>query len=148
MIDLVCVANSIRYAFDNTDLSDAPGFLPGFPSGCCGWVSWIIGHYLRFECNFDPVHVCGGRSATDGYENHEWIEIDGMIVDITSDQYHDNQEPVIVSKNSEWHKQWEIEVRSSVREITSYDLNSITGKRKASEIYEQLAVIVRDKCGT
>jgi hypothetical protein len=49
------------------------------------------------------VIVSGNRpDGKDG--KHEWLEVDGIIVDITSDQFEGrNRFAVVVSRNSSWH---------------------------------------------
>ena len=144
-MDLNCIANEFRNAFEKENLSNAPGFLSGFPNGCCGWGVRVIGHYLKYECGLQPFHVCGSRDC-DGYEEHEWIKIDGYIIDITSDQYPENQLRVIVSDNSAWHKQWQETKTEKIVDITTFDSVSDVGEKKASEVYEALATYVRNKC--
>jgi len=101
MVDLFCLAKACRDAFDNADLSSAPGFLPQFPTGCCAWAARMIGYYLTEKYKLKPFHVCASRSTPDGPDiGHEWVEINGTIIDITADQFQDQSQPVIVSENS------------------------------------------------
>lgn len=75
-----------RNAFDAVDLSDAPGVaLRHFPNGCCGWASLFIGRYLASR-GIVSIRV----NATKGRKHslsHEWIEVDGIVLDITLDQF-------------------------------------------------------------
>ena len=41
--------------------------------------------------------------------SHAWIQREGLIIDITADQFDDVTEPVIVSDSSPWHDSFEPE---------------------------------------
>lgn len=144
-MNLICIATEFRNAFEKADLSNAPGFLSGFPNGCCGWGVRIIGHYLKYECGLQPLHMCGSRDC-DGFEEHEWIQVNNYVIDITADQYPESQPKVIVSDSSEWHMQWKETKAGDIVEIATFDIVSSAGEKKASEIYEVLADHVRKKC--
>jgi hypothetical protein len=149
MVDLLCIAKAFRRAIENSDLTGAPGFLRDFPEGCCGWGTWFVGHYLKYECNMEPERVFGGRSSVGEYEEHEWLELDHVIIDITSDQFPgESQPPVVVSSTSDWHSEWEETKRDQVLEISSYDTSCHISNQKPSELYAQLSAYVRSKCGT
>jgi len=79
------IATKFRSAFDTIDLTNAPGFLPNFPKGCCGWATCFIGNYLQLVRAQSPLHILA-RHPGKGY-GHEWIEIEGVILDITLDQF-------------------------------------------------------------
>lgn len=80
-----------------------------FPRGWCGCVSRVLGAFLveKYpEEKFD--YVCGRRNGT-----HAWIEHNGIVLDITADQFEDCNEPIIVKpyKESFFHQTFEIEYR-------------------------------------
>ncbi len=72
-----------------------------FPSGACGVTAELLARYFVEALGIDAMYV--GAERDDGW-THAWITIDGVIVDITADQF--GQEPVIVTENSDWHDQW------------------------------------------
>gem|GEM_PF-2325767 len=75
-----------------------------FPGGACGDASELLGQYLT-DCVFGAwTYVSAAR--TDGW-THAWVEQDGLIADITADQFPDVTEPCVVTANSEWHGQWD-----------------------------------------
>lgn len=43
------------------------------------------------------------RALDPGAQSHAWIELDGLIVDISGDQFVDQHEPVFVTKDRTWH---------------------------------------------
>lgn len=70
-----------------------------FPNGACGDTS-DIGRYLGEVCGLDAVYLCATRPADSQDQSHAWIEVDGVIVDLTADQF--GEPPVIVTRSSLW----------------------------------------------
>lgn len=79
-----------------------------FPTGYCALSSELLGRWLLEAGWKDVVLVQGGR---EGF-HHVWIEVGGVIVDITCDQF--GQPPVVVASQSVWHSGWEIELKAAV----------------------------------
>ena len=141
--NLVIIATDFRKAFEDSDLSKAPGFLPHFPEGCCSWATWMIGHFLKFEMCQSVEEINAERALLSGTIPHAWLSADGIIIDITSDEFEDSEERVIVSRNSDWHKTWSIVEAIEIQRIDTYDVSG-TGHR-ASDIYELLVTSIRRK---
>ena len=62
-----------------------------FPRGCCGDASDLLGEYL-LENGINSLYVCGNRYFDDpeeGTQSHAWLLVNGMIADITGDQFSD-----------------------------------------------------------
>lgn len=62
-----------------------------FPRGCCGDASDLLGEYL-LENGIESTYVCGNRYFDDpeeGPQSHAWLLVEGMIADITGDQFSD-----------------------------------------------------------
>ena len=137
------VATAFRHSFETVDLSSAPGFLPKFPEGCCNWASWMIGHYLKFEQQLDPFEAIGERSAPDGLENHSWLTISDVVVDITSDEFFDSSEAVIVSRFSRWHEAWKVVKTMPIRRIDYYDDPHRGRSMLPSDCYDVVAAHAR-----
>ncbi len=95
------IASEFREKFETEDLSQAPGFLPGFPKGCCSWATWMIGHFLKYELEEDVLEIQAERVSDDGTDPHAWLVVDGVIVDIASDEFKDSAEKVIVTRDSQ-----------------------------------------------
>jgi len=141
MIDinsLTNIANQFRKKFESTDLSQAPGFLSGFPEGCCSWATWMIGHYLKFELMENVLEIQGERFSDDGTDNHAWLDVGGIIVGITSDEFNDSEERIIVSNNSDWHTGWTIINTAEIERIETYNQINYGTKLKPSDVYELL----------
>jgi hypothetical protein len=75
-----------------------------FPKGVCGAICFLLGHYLR-ENGFPGAEYVNGIRPSDG-ESHAWIETEGIIVDITADQFAEISEAVIVTADTTWHRQF------------------------------------------
>ena len=92
-MDLLNVALSFREALD---LQKSEGMLPfhmqRFPAGCCGVVSELLGHYLN-ALGIQAEYVCGF--------GHAWLEFDGVVIDITGDQFA-GRPAVFVGVKDEW----------------------------------------------
>ncbi len=77
-----------------------PVTLQDFPRGACGDAALLLAEFLS-EHGYGPFrYVLGGREE----RSHAWIEGNGLIIDITADQFSDFDEPVFVSKRSSWHE--------------------------------------------
>ena len=141
--NLLIIATDFRKAFEASDLSRAPGFLPHFPEGCCSWATWMIGHFLKFEMCQSVEEINAERASLSGTLPHAWLSADGIIIDITSDEFEDSEARVIVSRNSDWHKTWSIVQTIEIQRIDTYDKIGID--RRPSDIYESLVTSLRLK---
>ena len=75
--------------------------LADFPKGSCGDASELLGQYLSDS----GLGTWGYRSGMqlDPVFSHAWVERDGLIVDITADQFPDVSEPVLLTTDRTWH---------------------------------------------
>lgn len=78
-----------------------------FPMGFCGDASLLLGKYLDEMGLGQFDYVCGEL----GRQSHAWLEKDGIIVDITADQFDGVTEEVTVSDNNDFHKRFEEDFR-------------------------------------
>lgn len=59
-----------------------------FPRGNCGDAAELVGRVLNEALNCDGQYVCGcGHPQLRATQSHAWFEIEGVIVDITYDQF-------------------------------------------------------------
>jgi hypothetical protein len=105
---LTTLATRFRAAIQATDPAEVDAevrfIVASFPRGVCGAVCFLLGHYLR-ENGFPGAEYVNGIRRSDG-ESHAWIETDGIIVDITGDQFAEIDEGVIVTRDFAWHRQF------------------------------------------
>jgi hypothetical protein len=112
-------ASKFRKAIDECDKSLLPSPFNNIPSGCCKEASFILANYLKEKGfgNFD--YISGIRMN----RTHGWLLQDEIIIDITADQFEDNNENVIVSVNSKWHKEFN-GVNQNIADLNTYDEKS------------------------
>ncbi len=127
IVELRKIALAFRKSFESADLRQAPGNLPYFPDGCCTCASLFIATFLRdkYGLNFKRIDS-GHRNGSP----HEWIEIDGIIVDITADQYKDSSSAVIVKEKSSWHSNFK-GCQISDKYLSLYEYAKIPGNEPA-----------------
>lgn len=142
---LFTIASDFRSAFEKLDLTGAPGFLPNFPNGCCSWATWMVGHFLEYEMNEPVEEVNAERMSESGSETHAWLSANGVTIDITSDEFQDSSEKVIVSSDSAWHRTWKVVERAPIERIETYNQIDFRSKLKPSEVYELLVLDIRKK---
>jgi len=100
--------------------NDLPTKFRLFPKDMCEFSSNLLGRYLA-ENGFKHVRYILGRralSCSPGDEMHAWLEIDGIIVDITADQFPDGLGPVIVTRDTKWHARFQV---SECRDVVGFE---------------------------
>jgi hypothetical protein len=87
-----------------------------FPRGSCGDAAYLLAKYLeQHECG-QFYYVRGRR----GDKSHAWLEREELIVDITADQFEDQDRVVIVTKDHSWHSQFD-DRRRHIADFWQYD---------------------------
>lgn len=118
-----------------------------FPSGCCGDASDLLGQFL-LEHGWSSIYVNG----TFYYEDqefksctHTWLKVDGLVVDITGDQfkYCENllffSRPVYVGNPGEFHELFKVEDRDVYRFPGLNDYNEMASNR-LSKLYSVICL--------
>jgi len=80
-----------------------------FPRGACGEASMLLATYYREQ-------HCGAFEYYFGIRNgrsHAWLGRGNLIIDITADQFEDEDRPVIVTTDHSWHNQFRGEIAGS-----------------------------------
>jgi len=77
-----------------------------FPCGSCHPASIVLGRYLRLMFGIEPQVISAERTFSQprGWSTHAWLEVDGLVIDITADQF--GQKPVVVTRRSPWHRRF------------------------------------------
>ncbi|MGL1937353.1 MAG: hypothetical protein OCD01_20175 [Fibrobacterales bacterium] len=106
-----------------------------FPKGNCLSASVNLGVHLN------KLHLGDFKLAVaaQGLKIHVWLVDDTLMIDITADQFDDEDSTVIVEKRgcSPWHDQWKV---SAVRSIDAEDME-ICGVREISEVMQTNAFL-------
>lgn len=107
------LALRLRMAIESMPTNSLPITFSSFPRGACGDASLILGAYLVDEGFPDFVYITGERGSQDlgTWSSHAWLEADGLVADITADQFQDAPSKVIVAAPSPWHRCFSIEER-------------------------------------
>ncbi|PLV12574.1 hypothetical protein [Pseudomonas guariconensis] len=91
-----------------------PTHLESFPRGCCGVACELLGDYLNTQLGLQVEYVCGERDGS----SHAWLELDGLVIDITGDQF-DGRPPVFLAARDDWYTSWEEESRHFASHLPS-----------------------------
>lgn len=100
------IAAAVRHAIENCSRDELPW--PAFPRGACGDTCNVLAQVLHDEGFEGAEYICGNKYSSDGSpSSHAWLRFNGLIVDITADQFPEVADKVIVTSASKWHKNWE-----------------------------------------
>ncbi|QSR17019.1 hypothetical protein CA833_07440 [Novosphingobium sp. KA1] len=108
-------AKQFRAALDSVDpLVWHKVTVSNFPKGACGHASELLGRYLRDLLGIEPLYVVKDNDLPGGawHGGHAWLELDGLIIDVTGDQF--GWETVIVSRSSARHAEGEPNLRQAL----------------------------------
>ncbi|MGL6624626.1 hypothetical protein [Aeromonas jandaei] len=83
------LARSTRSVFElhYESLTGLP-FFTSFPLNCCQGASVVFGMLVKLLPTQHTVTVVKGDTS-DGRESHYWLEVDGLVYDLTLDQFKD-----------------------------------------------------------
>ena len=99
----------ILAGFKKTDFHSSTSFYAssGFPAGCCGDTTDLIGLYLLKYHGLDSEYVCGQGLERHSTKSHAWLVCQEYIIDITADQFNNlgyELPSVIIEKHSPFHE--------------------------------------------
>lgn len=86
--------------------SGAPMHIERFPRACCGIISELMGDYLNTLDLGEFHYICSMKNGA----SHAWLEVSGLIVDITGDQF-PGRPSIYVDKQDTWYGEWEEDMR-------------------------------------
>jgi hypothetical protein len=107
---LVAFANAARAGMEKFALEDKGLEYSVFPRGACGTASELFGRVL-FELTGLQSSYVYGHSHPDlaQQQSHAWVDVEGVIVDITYDQFPQTALNGWVHTQSVWHAKFELE---------------------------------------
>jgi hypothetical protein len=100
--ELKRIATNFRNAIIEVKDSSPLESLRKFPVGACGDAALLLGHHLN-DLGYEHVLRISGYK---GDQSHAWVQIKGLIIDITAYQYGDIDEEVIVTNDDKWHREF------------------------------------------
>lgn len=109
LINDIYEIRQILESFDKFDFHANSNFYHcsiGFPTGCCGDTTNLLGLYLkqRYDKNSEYISACGLGNKSN--QSHVWLVCDGFIIDITADQFNAqgyDVARVIIAQESHFH---------------------------------------------
>lgn len=109
---------NFRKAIEMAKANHEPGdFFRDFPLGQCGNTSDILAQYL-IDNKFGPVTYVNGTYYGDNWDcekSHAWLVVEGLVIDITGDQFKYEEEPlrcdlpVYIGPMTEYYQIFEID---------------------------------------
>lgn len=108
-MELLEIASAFRAAAETLKLQiNKPAIMVEFPRGCCGDFTVVLGAFLCARGLTAMVVEADEKGVTHG-DNHAWLEVSGLVVDITGDQF-PGRPPVYVAPADDWYKMfWDVE---------------------------------------
>lgn len=125
---------AIEKARDKGELESDPT-LKYFPRACCGSASSLLAKFL-FENDIRTYEVCATYYGATSWDNqsHTWLmDDDGIIIDITGDQFYDKGEFLNYSKSvyvgamDDFHSLFEFDNRDIYEFYDCTELNTRVG---------------------
>ena len=83
-----------------------------FPYGCCGIVSKLLIEKIKSELGFTCSYISGTKGGSNQeIGSHAWIEYEGIVIDITADQFSDCGYPrdkVYVAEKDSFYRSFKV----------------------------------------
>ncbi|WP_158682558.1 hypothetical protein [Pseudomonas sp. XWY-1] len=130
---LVEIVERFRDAADEVfEAGGAPEHMRGFPRGCCGVMSDMLGEYLNSLGIGVFLYVRANRAMA----THAWVELDGIVIDITSDQFQ-GRPRVYVGEADAWYKKWKVDAKHLAEHCPAAMVSS-----SEHEFYEKIMTLM------
>jgi hypothetical protein len=110
------LARLFRAAIEACDPAHLPIAFQDFPTGACGDSTLLLGKFLEQNGFADFDYVFGEQAG----KSHAWLQKASLVVDITADQFNDNDHAVIVEHDSAWHTLFQVELKY-LADFENYD---------------------------
>ena len=110
------LSSRFRAAIKKCEPKSLPVSLQCFPRGACGDAALLLAKYLEEHGYGLFDYVLGEREG----RSHAWLQSGSLIVDITADQFEDQDVPVIVTRDNSWHSTFHGEIEH-VADFCIYD---------------------------
>ncbi|HBG04589.1 MAG: hypothetical protein A2075_21300 [Geobacteraceae bacterium GWC2_58_44] len=126
---LFALASRFRLAILRSNPSTSSlGTLQDFPHGACGDASLLLAKYLQVNKCGRSLLVLGERHG----RGHAWLQLQEVIIDITADQFDDQDDGVIVTSDSSWHSSFNGNIHN-VADFCLYDRHTVFELTRAYE---------------
>jgi hypothetical protein len=121
-------ATCFRKAIERCDPRNLTVCMENFPVGACGDATLLLGTFLQEQGLGKFEYVLGwcADGEVNGRRSHAWMEADGIIVDITADQFSEIDQKVIVTTDRTWHRRFEREPGDCAEDYRVFDANTVS----------------------
>ena len=116
MVRLKQLAQLFRNAIQACNPAHLPLAFRDFPTGACGDSTLLLGKFLEQNGFVDFDYVFGEQAG----KSHAWLQKASLVVDITADQFNDNDHSVIVERDSTWHTLFKVGLKYTA-DFENYD---------------------------
>lgn len=110
-VDLIrYLAIRLRGAIEVSPVSSRPITARNFPNGACGDASLLLGAFL-VDHNINGFRYQSGRNYSDANRpySHAWLVRDGLVVDITADQFEFGFPSILISQDERWYGEFDLD---------------------------------------
>ncbi len=104
--ELFRVVQIFRVAVEQYKETKPQNIFAKFPAGCCKNTSFLLSKYLLEKGFGKAQYVCGQDLFNKKFSTHGWLELDGVTIDITADQFGKNILPIIITTNNAFHSRF------------------------------------------
>ena len=126
MKGIVELAKALRRIFEDCCGDLEIPFFYSFPENSCEGASVFFGHIVKVFFPEAKVDIVKGFRIFSEYDTgyHFWVEVNGRVFDLTSDQFDESVEAVINGHIIEKHIGFSIECRQDISEYLVYYLDN------------------------
>ena len=103
-----------------------------FPRGSCGATSELLAAFLK-DCQLGTFSYVSGWHREKSI-SHAWLELEELIVDVTSDQFPERGGASLVTTDRSWHAQFSRDVERRV----DGDFRLLSGAGECGSQYDMI----------
>lgn len=133
-------ANAVRKALEAHALVSTDPAFKMFPRGACGSTSELMGRLVAERTGIVGTYVCGtGHPELEQQASHAWVEVYGLILDLTYDQVPGVPLQGWVLRESDWHQKFDRETRLGFITETGWPMYPHAAYRAMAEAWSSQA---------
>jgi hypothetical protein len=104
---ITALASVCREALEQMSMRQRGVALMQFPRGACGAATELMGRLVFEATNMTGLYLCGIGHPDMPQQTHGWLELGGLLVDLTHDQFSGTGLVGWVFEASPWHAKFE-----------------------------------------
>ncbi len=143
MIEVKEVAQIFRSIYENEMEKLEITYFSSFPKNCCEGASFFFGLYIMYKFPNSTIEIVKGTNDSPAdSECHIWVEVDGLVFDLTADQFEGIDEPIYGKELHPLSKVFVPQSRKYLSCYYSYYTKVALEPENVSRIYSNLLVKV------